>query len=299
MCWSRPSGTSCWCNGTTRRQRYRQHPVPELFSGQAARVPGCGGSDLWPRVARQLRGAEPAGPARGPAAWPAVGAGPETPGGGHDWTARWSWWSRCWGRRRLVRPTCRSILRIRRTGSAIMLHRRPPGPAWSPLFRPTPTSRHGPGAGPRRMRASCAGPARYRPAARPVPCTTPRYVTYTSGSTGPAQGRESCRTPALPTTSPSLKDPSTGDRYRLVSCTKPPLSFDVSAWGVFFPPSRRGRDWLSSPVRAGMAHPAYLARLIMRQRVTAGEFVPSMLQAFLAEPAVARCSSLRQVLQRW
>jgi amino acid adenylation domain-containing protein len=46
----------------------------------------------------------------------------------------------------------------------------------------------------------------------------------------------------------------------------------------------------------GQRDPAYLARLIHEQSVTMAQFMPSMLRLFLAEPAAARCRSLRQVL---
>ncbi|MGW0808758.1 AMP-binding protein, partial [Nonomuraea sp. NPDC002799] len=42
-------------------------------------------------------------------------------------------------------------------------------------------------------------------------------------------------------------------------------------------------------------HPEYLARLIQRERVTQADFVPSLLEAFVAEPAAAGCDSLRWI----
>src|ERR1700691_2170105 len=46
----------------------------------------------------------------------------------------------------------------------------------------------------------------------------------------------------------------------------------------------------------GQRDPAYLAGLIREQGVSVAQFLPSMLRLFLAEPAAARCRSLRQVL---
>ncbi|MGC0155875.1 AMP-binding protein, partial [Chromobacterium vaccinii] len=46
----------------------------------------------------------------------------------------------------------------------------------------------------------------------------------------------------------------------------------------------------------GHRDPAYLAGLIRRRGVTTLHFVPSMLDAFLQEPASAGCQSLRRVL---
>ncbi|WP_369228327.1 AMP-binding protein [Streptomyces sp. R39] len=41
--------------------------------------------------------------------------------------------------------------------------------------------------------------------------------------------------------------------------------------------------------------PGYLAELIRRERVTGADFVPSLLEAFVAEPAAAQCTTLRWI----
>jgi amino acid adenylation domain-containing protein/non-ribosomal peptide synthase protein (TIGR01720 family) len=46
----------------------------------------------------------------------------------------------------------------------------------------------------------------------------------------------------------------------------------------------------------GHKDPAYLAQLIRAQRITTAHFVPSMLQAFVQEPAASGCTSLTRVI---
>ena len=129
------------------------------------------------------------------------------------------------------------------------------------------------------------------PAARPLPAH-PAYVIYTSGSTGRPKG---------------VVVPHAGivnyllwlkAGYGLSAASrvlhKTPLSFDVSVWELLFPLVAGATVVVARP--GGHRDPAYLAGLAAGQRVTVAEFVPSLLQAFLAEPAVARCGSLRQVL---
>ena len=56
----------------------------------------------------------------------------------------------------------------------------------------------------------------------------------------------------------------------------------------------RCRRWsLARP--GGHREPGYLAETIVAQRVTAVDFVPSMLELFLEEPLAARCTSLTRV----
>ncbi|MEV4518400.1 amino acid adenylation domain-containing protein, partial [Dactylosporangium sp. NPDC049525] len=75
---------------------------------------------------------------------------------------------------------------------------------------------------------------------------------------------------------------------------KTPIGFDVSVWELFLPLVSGGCVVVARP--GGHREPGYLAGLIRDQHVTSAEFVPSLLQAFLAEPAAAECASLRQVL---
>jgi amino acid adenylation domain-containing protein len=118
------------------------------------------------------------------------------------------------------------------------------------------------------------------------------YTIYTSGSTGKPKG--------------SLLH-HRGIRNRLLwmqrayeltaadtVLQKTPLGFDVSVWELFWPLLAGARLVLAQP--GGHRDPAYLAELIARERVTVLHFVPSLLQAFLAEPGAASASSLRLVV---
>src|SRR5262249_45369209 len=72
---------------------------------------------------------------------------------------------------------------------------------------------------------------------------------------------------------------------------KTPFSFDVSVWEFFWPLLAGARIVFARPGEHRDA--AALAELIRGERVTVLHFVPSMLQAFLEEPASAACSPLR------
>ena len=63
---------------------------------------------------------------------------------------------------------------------------------------------------------------------------------------------------------------------------KTPISFDTSVWEVFWPLSVGATLVVARP--GGHRDPAYLAETIVAQRVTAVDFVPSMLELFLDEP---------------
>ncbi|MYZ10206.1 amino acid adenylation domain-containing protein, partial [Streptomyces sp. SID2999] len=88
------------------------------------------------------------------------------------------------------------------------------------------------------------------------------------------------------------------DAYRLTGedrvLQKTPSSFDVSVWEFFWPLITGATLVVARP--EGHQDPAYLAALIREQGVTTAHFVPSMLRAFLDEPAAARCTGLRQVM---
>src|SRR5688572_24700324 len=75
---------------------------------------------------------------------------------------------------------------------------------------------------------------------------------------------------------------------------KTPFSFDVSVWEFFWPLITGARLVVARP--GGHRDSAYLAGLIERERVTVTHFVPSMLQAFLEEPDLSGCASLRLVV---
>src|SRR5207249_1232994 len=75
---------------------------------------------------------------------------------------------------------------------------------------------------------------------------------------------------------------------------KTPCSFDVSVW-EFFWPLIAGAGLVVAKL-GGHKDPRYLSELIEAEGVTTLHFVPSMLQAFVQEPAAARCRGLRRVI---
>ncbi|MFJ4191837.1 amino acid adenylation domain-containing protein [Kitasatospora sp. NPDC089509] len=120
----------------------------------------------------------------------------------------------------------------------------------------------------------------------------PAYVIYTSGSTGRPKGV------AVPHEGIVNRLAWMQDAYRLDGddrvLQKTPFGFDVSVWEFFWPLIEGATLVVARP--GGHRDPGYLAELIQREGVTVTHFVPSMLQAFLAEPGATACTGLRAVL---
>ncbi|MDH2433776.1 amino acid adenylation domain-containing protein [Pokkaliibacter sp. MBI-7] len=124
------------------------------------------------------------------------------------------------------------------------------------------------------------------------------YVIFTSGSTGTPKGVGN-QHGALFNRLFWMQQ-----RYALqaddVVLQKTPYSFDVSVWEFFWPLLSGARLLLAEP--GVQADPARLRQLIREQGVTTLHFVPSMLDAFLAQqhdqPAelAADCSRLRRLI---
>ena len=75
---------------------------------------------------------------------------------------------------------------------------------------------------------------------------------------------------------------------------KTPYSFDVSVWEHFWPLCVGAQLVIAAP---GAHHdPRVLAHTIAEKNVTTVHFVPSMLQLFVEEPAIAQCTSLRRII---
>ena len=133
------------------------------------------------------------------------------------------------------------------------------------------------------------------------------YVIYTSGSTGRPKG--------VVVTHRAIVNRLAWMQhtYRLRAddrvLQKTPAGFDVSVWEFFWALCEGATVVLARP--EGHREPAYLAALVAEQGVTTLHFVPSMLRAFLEEPAVAElCTALRRafcsgealpgdVVERW
>ncbi|MFE7070364.1 amino acid adenylation domain-containing protein [Streptomyces sp. NPDC057620] len=129
------------------------------------------------------------------------------------------------------------------------------------------------------------------PLVRPLPAHA-AYVIFTSGSTGRPKGV------VVPHAAVVNRLLWMQDRYRLTGADrvlqKTPAGFDVSVWEFFWPLISGAALVIAKP--GGHRDPAYLAALIRRESVTVTHFVPSMLQAFLREPAAAHCTGLRRII---
>lgn len=122
---------------------------------------------------------------------------------------------------------------------------------------------------------------RYRPG-DPDPACRPdswAYVLYTSGTTGRPKGV------AVPHRAIANRIDWLQEAYPLDRddrmLVKTPISFDTSVWEVFWPLSVGATLVLARP--GGHREPGYLVETIARQQVTAVDFVPSVLEAFLDE----------------
>jgi len=119
------------------------------------------------------------------------------------------------------------------------------------------------------------------------------YLMYTSGSTGRPKGVMNTHTGIV------NRLLWMQEQYGLTSddtvLHKTPFGFDVSVWELCWPLMVGSRMVIAAPDRH--ADPAYLADLIDRTSVTTLHFVPSILEAFMAEPDLEeRCSSVRRVI---
>ncbi|MFI6875832.1 amino acid adenylation domain-containing protein [Streptomyces sp. NPDC050400] len=132
------------------------------------------------------------------------------------------------------------------------------------------------------------------------PTTAPRrtltpdhaaYVIYTSGSTGGPKGVQVTHRAITNRLRWGLAHFGVGADDRVLLSTS--ASFDVSVPELFAPLQAGAAVVIARP--DGRRDPAYLAELIRRERVTGADFVPSLLEAFVAEPAAKACDSLRWI----
>jgi amino acid adenylation domain-containing protein len=123
---------------------------------------------------------------------------------------------------------------------------------------------------------------------------TPRhsaYVIYTSGSTGNPKGVQ-------------VTHGALGNHMQWMACAfalkpddavlqKTSVSFDASIWEIFAPLLAGAKLVLADP----QAHkdPGSLCRACVEQGITTLQLVPSMLQLFLMESDIAKCTTLRNV----
>ena len=118
------------------------------------------------------------------------------------------------------------------------------------------------------------------------------YVIYTSGSTGKPKGVMNTHQGAC------NRLLWMQDAYQLTSkdkvLQKTPYSFDVSVWEFFWTLITGADLVIAKP--GGHQDSGYLVDTIDKEEITTLHFVPSMLQMFLEEPELQRCSSLKRVI---
>ncbi|WP_460318522.1 non-ribosomal peptide synthase/polyketide synthase [Pseudomonas ogarae] len=118
------------------------------------------------------------------------------------------------------------------------------------------------------------------------------YVIYTSGSTGKPKGAGN-RHSALVNRLCWMQQAYGLDATDSV-LQKTPFSFDVSVWEFFWPLLTGSTLVVAAP--GAHRDPTQLIELITAHRITTLHFVPSMLQAFVQDPHVAECTSLKRIV---
>ncbi|WP_367618193.1 amino acid adenylation domain-containing protein, partial [Variovorax sp. CAN15] len=118
------------------------------------------------------------------------------------------------------------------------------------------------------------------------------YVIYTSGSTGKPKGA-AVRHAALHSCMAWMQR-AYGLEHDDTVLHKAPFGFDVSVWEMFWPLSAGARLVVANP--GDHRDPERLVQLIQHHQVTTLNFVPSMLQAFLAHPGIEASTRLKHII---
>ncbi|WP_184642840.1 non-ribosomal peptide synthetase, partial [Variovorax guangxiensis] len=118
------------------------------------------------------------------------------------------------------------------------------------------------------------------------------YVIYTSGSTGRPKGA-AIRHSALFSCMAWMQE-----FYTLAGADtvlhKAPFGFDVSVWEMFWPLTSGARLVIANP--GDHRDPVRLVELIRKHQITTLNFVPSMLQAFLAYEGIEKTTNLKHII---
>lgn len=110
------------------------------------------------------------------------------------------------------------------------------------------------------------------------------YVLFTSGSTGRPKGVAISHRSIDNRLRWQQHQIPVGEGDRVLH--KTPISFDVHVWELYWPLAEGAAVVIAAP--DGHRDPAYLARVIAEQSVTAVHFVPTMLTALTSSPAARR-----------
>lgn len=117
------------------------------------------------------------------------------------------------------------------------------------------------------------------------------YVMFTSGSTGGPKGVVVSHRSIVNRVLWGIDHFAIGPDTRALWSTS--VGFDVSVPELFGPLQTGGTVVIADTDER--KDPAELARLVRVQQVTTANFVPSLLEAFIAEPAAAECRTLRRL----
>ncbi len=118
------------------------------------------------------------------------------------------------------------------------------------------------------------------------------YVIYTSGSTGKPKGAGNSH--GALTNRLCWMQQAYGLEAGDSVLQKTPFSFDVSVWEFFWPLMTGVRLVVAAP--GDHRDPQKLVSLIQRESITTLHFVPSMLQAFVLDANVSRCTRLTRIV---
>ncbi|EJL75039.1 amino acid adenylation enzyme/thioester reductase family protein [Variovorax sp. CF313] len=118
------------------------------------------------------------------------------------------------------------------------------------------------------------------------------YVIYTSGSTGRPKGA-AIRHAALFSCMAWMQAFYTLEGADTV-LHKAPFGFDVSVWEMFWPLTAGARLVIANP--GDHRDPVRLVELVRKHQITTLNFVPSMLQAFLAYEGIEATTKLKHII---
>mgnify|MGYP006163825257 CR=1 FL=1 len=128
--------------------------------------------------------------------------------------------------------------------------------------------------------------------AEPMNAEDPLFILYTSGSTGKPKGAAN-RHLSLTSCMQWMQD-SYGLTTADTVLHKAAFGFDVSVWELFWPLTAGARLALARP--GDHRDPSRIIELIRQHRVTTLNFVPVMLQAFLAQEGIEHQTNLRFII---
>ncbi|AQA22783.1 amino acid adenylation domain protein [Rhodococcus sp. MTM3W5.2] len=127
---------------------------------------------------------------------------------------------------------------------------------------------------------------------RPLRPANVAYAMFTSGSTGRPKGVTVTHGSVVNQIAWMQGQYPLGPSDTVLQ--KAPVTFDVSVWELFMPLQVGARTVIAKP--GGHRDPEYLVAVAEERSVTIMEFVPSMLDVFLADPQLQLPASLRYVL---